>query len=216
MKKLAIIIIAVAVTPAAFAQTNRQGTRPQQGNRENQIVVVEQPRNDAMLLPTEERYELKDLLYTEDYLRKFRTYITREVRMTTREARNFFELYEELQDKKHKLNHEIILAQYKLANGRITDREALRIIDRMADIELEIAKLDKTYLTKYKKILNPTVILMIKVAEEEFQEQYLEDIQRRRYQQNTPVYSTMPVTPKAEQQTPERIVRPQTNNRRSR
>lgn len=200
------------MTTMLFAQA-----RQIQDNR-NQVIV--EKRVEQAIRPIDDRIETKDLLYSDDYLRRFRTYITREVRLSTREANNFFALYEELQAKKHKLNHEIMLAQYKLANDRIiTEREALKIIDRLTDIDLEIAKLEKNYLNKYKRFLSATKILMIKVAEEDFQNQYLEEAQRRRFQQlSTPVYSTMPVAPRTEPtQTPPRTTNTRPgNDRRSR
>lgn len=200
------------MTTMLFAQA-----RQIQDNR-NQVIV--EKRAEQAIRPIDDRIETKDLLYSDDYLRRFRTYITREVRLSTREANNFFALYEELQAKKHKLNHEIMLAQYKLANDRIiTEREALKIIDRLTDIDLEIAKLEKNYLNKYKRFLSATKILMIKVAEEDFQNQYLEEAQRRRFQQlSTPVYSTMPVAPRTEPtQTPPRTTNTRPgNDRRSR
>lgn len=211
MKKVTLTIIGLAITTAMFAQVDaRQTARPVQGNK-NQVIVEQ--RVDQHARPVDDHLGTNDILFSKEYLRSFREFATREARLTTREANQFFTLFDALQNKKHALNHEIMLAEYKLESRGLTEREAQRIIDRLADIDIEIAKLEKSYLAKYKRILSASKILRIKVAEQEFQQIYIDEIQRRRYEQ---VYSTMPVSPRVEpNQTPSRTTVPQ-NNRRQR
>lgn len=210
MKKVTLILAGLAVTATLFAQRN-QATRPVENNR---TPAAEVRRDVAGVTPTGYRNRPGETFYTNDYFRRIREYIIREARLTTREANVFFPLYDAYLDKRADLEIEIRIAQERLLDDRrLTDRQVINLLDRIADLKIEIAKLEKNYINKYKKYLTGVKIRRILVAEDEFNDLYRREI---RPVATPPAYNTVPVAPRDERpQTPPRTTQPQ-NNRRTR
>ena len=103
-------------------------------------------------------------LSREEFRAKQKAFIIEQAGLSKQEAAKFFPVYFELQDKKKKLNDESwdLMRKGKDANNRIA-----------AD------QLDKTYLSKFKKILSSKKIFLVQRAEMRFHREMIKGMNRK-------------------------------------
>lgn len=92
-------------------------------------------------------------------------FITEKASLTPQEAKQFFPLYFELQDKKEKCNHEAWEQRKKGNRKDLTENEYAHIIEGTIQARITTDKLDLEYLKKYKKFLTAKKIFEIQQAE---------------------------------------------------
>lgn len=77
--------------------------------------------------------------------------------LTEAEAKGFWPIYEAYQEDLHKINERMakVINEYALAynKGAIMDKTARKLIDEAIDIDLDEAKLKKSYVPKLSKVL---------------------------------------------------------------
>ncbi len=121
-----------------------------------------------------------------EYWKQQQQFFTEKAELTEQEAKAFFPLYNELQQKKRQLNMEIRRTMRQEPGTVMTEEQSQKAIDARANTNIKIAELEKEYLEKYKQVLPASKILKIQNAEEQFNSQLLKDIQQTRghqYQQ---------------------------------
>lgn len=116
----------------------------------------------------------------EEYKSKQKEYITQKAGLTTEEADAFFPLFFELQKKKFELERNARKDFKKQHNGQMTEEECREYVYNMADIKIEIAKLEKEYTDKYLKVLPPCKILKVQFAEGSFQRDLMKKMTKHR------------------------------------
>ena len=78
--------------------------------------------------------------------------------LTEEEAKKFWPVYEAYQEDLHKINERMakVINEYALAynKGALLDKTARKLIDEASDIDLDEAKLKKSYVPKLSKVLS--------------------------------------------------------------
>lgn len=114
-----------------------------------------------------------------EYWKKQRDFFTSRANLTDDEASKFFPLYNELQQKKMQINHQTRQQAMKPHGTQLTEEEATKFIDALAEAEIRIANLEKEYLQRFKEILPATKILKIQMAEDQFNSELIKEMQQR-------------------------------------
>ena len=103
----------------------------------------------------------------EEFQSRQKEYITQKAQLTPEEAEAFFPLFFELQNKKFTLERE--------ARKSIRRNKG----EKMSDVKIEIARLEKEYCTKYLKVIPACKLVGVQHAETSFQR----DLMRRMMQE---------------------------------
>jgi hypothetical protein len=95
---------------------------------------------------------LRDKIYADKKL-----LVAENMELTEDEAKKFWPIYEAYQEDLHKINERMakVINEYALAynKGAILDKTAKQLIDQAIDVELDEAKLRKSYVPKLSKAL---------------------------------------------------------------
>ena len=106
----------------------------------------------------------KKMMSQEEFRKQQQMFLTERAGLTPEEAKNFFPLYFELQDKKRSYNKE---AWQKLRKGKeagTTEAEYDRIIEDVLQTRITIDQLELEYARKYKQFLSAKKIYQIQKA----------------------------------------------------
>ena len=109
-------------------------------------------------------------------------HITEKLDLTEKEAQQFWPIYNAYDEKMGTLKHEKvrkIRQEIKRNYDTLTDEKAQELLNRLAEAENSIHNERATLATKLKTIISPKKILLLKVAEEEFNRKLFEQIRRR-------------------------------------
>ena len=106
-------------------------------------------------------------LSREEFRAKQKAFIIEQAGLSKQEAAKFFPVYFELQDKKKKLNDESTESQYEEIN------------EKVANNRIAADQLDKTYLSKFKKILSSKKIFLVQRAEMRFHREMIKGMNRK-------------------------------------
>ena len=91
----------------------------------------------------------------EEFCNRQKEFITKHAKLTPEEAKAFFPLFFELQKKKWDINKDTRkLARKKENSSEPTAEEYSALVNKIADAKIEIAKLEKSYIEKYLKIIH--------------------------------------------------------------
>ena len=101
----------------------------------------------------------------EEFRARQEAFITAKASLTTQEAKQFFPLYFELQDKKESINHQAWEQIRKANKDDLTENEYATIVEGTIQARIATDKLDLEYLKKYKKFLPAKKIFEIQRAE---------------------------------------------------
>lgn len=104
-------------------------------------------------------------------------YITKELKLTPAQAKDFWPIYDEYEQKRRQLFHKF-MDQYRNDHPNSSPRDARGYID--ANIEFQEEKLDmmKKYTAKLKTVLSDQQIADLLTAEREFKEMLLKRLHR--------------------------------------
>lgn len=103
------------------------------------------------------------------------SFITEKVNFTPEEAQKFWPLYNEMQEKRNKMNGEY--RSLRRENKETPNYQAIN--EAKINKNIKEAELEKEYYLKYKKILSEEKIYKLFRAEREFQRELLDRIQQR-------------------------------------
>ena len=108
-----------------------------------------------------------------DFRAQQEAFITCQASLTTQEAKQFFPLYFELQDKKESYNRKVWDSMKRGNEDDLTEAEYNNIITGTIQSRIATDKLDLEYLKKYKKFLSAKKIFDIQRAEMKFHRELL-------------------------------------------
>lgn len=115
----------------------------------------------------------------EEFRARQQKFLTEKAGLSEDEAKEFFPIYFELQDKKNEINFNARQTASSRSNSeKLTDEEYTKLIDNLADAKIQIAKLEKEYLGKFKKIVPAGKVLRIQMAESQFGSELIKEMQR--------------------------------------
>lgn len=99
------------------------------------------------------------------------SYITQQLELSPDEAQLFWPLYNEMKNKKEVFHKEFrqLFKNLKRGSENLSEDESIKISDRMADLKVEKAKMEREYHYKFKKVLSAKQILDLHLAEKQFQ-----------------------------------------------
>jgi hypothetical protein len=186
MKRLFIILFSFFVSVSIYGQPGsatssqnpswpqnrpwpqfQQNTQKQGEDNNQQPRISNSPQQAGQFSPTDYRNRQKD-------------FISKHAGLTETEANQFFPLYYELQEKKRDLNREARQQAVHPQNRPFTEEEYTKIVDNMANLDIKIAELEKSYIDKYKKVIPASKILKVQMAEEQFNSEILKDMLHQR------------------------------------
>jgi hypothetical protein len=110
----------------------------------------------------------------EDRIDKIRAqkvaFITERLGLTSKEAQNFWPVYNEYQEKKEKLNAQRRSTReyYKQNANSITDKEVTDILNKVVSIEQQEVALFAEYNEKFKQVLPARKVMQLYIAENQF------------------------------------------------
>jgi hypothetical protein len=115
----------------------------------------------------------------ESFKKRRVVFITKKMNLTDNEAKTFWPICNELQEKKFVLNQQIrkLTREFKNAENEgktHTEEEYLELIMRIKNVEVEVAKLDREYITKFAEIISARKIYLYQEAERQFAREILD------------------------------------------
>lgn len=110
---------------------------------------------------------------------KQKAFIIEQAGLSKQEAAKFFPVYFELQDKKKKLNDESWDLMRKGKDDRQRKANTEEINEKVANNRIAADQLDKTYLSKFKKILSSKKIFLVQRAEMRFHREMIKGMNRK-------------------------------------
>lgn len=118
-------------------------------------------------------------LSREEFRTKQKAYIIEQAKLTKEEAAKFFPIYFELQDKKKKLNDESWNLMRKGKDDKTTEAQYKEINEKIAENRIAADQLDRTYLSKFNKILSSKKIFLVQRAEMRFHREMIKGMHRK-------------------------------------
>ncbi|MCD8183260.1 MAG: hypothetical protein LUE99_09405 [Bacteroides sp.] len=112
-------------------------------------------------------------LSPEEFRTKQKAYIIEKAGLTKEEATKFFPLYFELQDKKREQNDKAWSLIYQGKDEKTTEAQYDAIMEGVFDARIASDRLDKTYYTKFRKILSAKKLYQVQKAEMRFHRELL-------------------------------------------
>lgn len=112
-----------------------------------------------------------------EFRAKKQAYMAEKAGLTEEESEKFFPLYFEFQDKKKEINKDAWGTAKKGIKPDTTDQEYKEIIDNFFTDQEAIAKLEREYIEKYRKVLSDKNIYMLYWAEIKFSRNMLKILQ---------------------------------------
>ena len=113
-----------------------------------------------------------------EFRAKKQAYMADKAGLTKEESEKFFTLYFEFQDKKKEINKDAWGTAKKGIKPDTTDQEYKEIIDNFFTDQEAIAKLEREYIEKYRKVLSDKKIYMLYWAEIKFSRNMLKILQK--------------------------------------
>ena len=122
----------------------------------------------------------------EEFQARQREYITDKAELTAEEAEAFFPIFFELQKKKFSLEREARKGINMKRGEKMSEEQCRQFVDRMGDVKIEVAKLEKEYCTKYLKVLPACKLMRIQHAEISFQRDLMKRMTQHQGFRNKP------------------------------
>ena len=99
------------------------------------------------------------------------SYITQQLELSPDEAQRFWPFYNEMSKNKNAFHLELrqLIRSLNGDSDNLSEDELIKISDRMADLKVEKAKMERTYHYKFKKVISAKQILDLHLAEKQFQ-----------------------------------------------
>ena len=122
----------------------------------------------------------------EEFQARQREYITDKAELTAEEAEAFFPIFFELQKKKFSLEREARKGINMKRGEKMSEEQCRQFVDKMGDVKIEVAKLEKEYCTKYLKVLPACKLMRIQHAEISFQRDLMKRMPQHQGFRNKP------------------------------
>ena len=134
----------------------------------------------AMTVGAQENQKNRPHFSPEEFQAKQKAYITEKAELTPEEAEAFFPLFFELQKKKFELERNARKDFKRNRNEQMTEEECRKFVYNMADVKIEIAKLEREYTEKYLNLLSPCKLRRVLHAEGSFQRDLMKKMTEHR------------------------------------
>lgn len=118
----------------------------------------------------------REPLSKDEFRRHQQEFLTKRAGLDVNEAKQFFPLYFELQDKKQEYNRNVWKSIRRGKETGTSDEEYAQIIEDVVQTRIDIDRMELEYVRKYKKILPPKKIYLIQKAEMRFHRELLRDM----------------------------------------
>lgn len=118
-------------------------------------------------------------LSPDEFRAKQKAFIIEQAGLTKEEAAKFFPMYFELQEAKKKLNDESWSLMRKGRDEKATEAEYEQIVEKISDNRIASDRLDRDYLSKFKKVLSWKKIYLVQRAEARFHREMLRSVNRK-------------------------------------
>ena len=112
-------------------------------------------------------------LSKEDFRNRQKEYFTNQAKLTEDEAKQFFKLYYELQDKKSEMNRSVWQKLRKAKTEELSDEEYNMLSEEIIRTRIQSGELDMAYFKRYEKILPAKKIYLLQKAEMSFHREML-------------------------------------------
>ncbi len=122
--------------------------------------------------------ERKPRISKEEFRERQEEYITRKAQLTKEEAKQFFVLFFELQDKKQKINNKVGCLIHDTKKQSDEEPEYGEVVDKIINSRLESDKLERYYILQYRKFLSDKKIFKVLTAEMNFHRELLKNIKK--------------------------------------
>ena len=119
-------------------------------------------------------------LSAEQFKARQQEYLTKAADLTEEEAKEFFPLYFEMKEKQASVSAEAWKLFREGGKDNAKEGSYKEILDSFTESSLNSARLEKTYLDRFRKILSDKKIYQIKRAEMGFRRDMVRDIWRPR------------------------------------
>ena len=116
----------------------------------------------------------------EEFQAKQKEYITRKAQLTPEEAEAFFPLFFELQKKKFTLERDARRSIKKKRGEKMNEEQCREFVNKMSDVKIEVAKLEKEYSAKYLNVIPACKLLGVQHAEISFQRDLMKKMRQER------------------------------------
>ena len=123
----------------------------------------------AITASAQEQQKKRPHFSPEEFQARQKAYITEKAELSTEEAEAFFPLFFELQKKKFDLERAARKDFKKNRNEQMSEEECRKFVYNIADVKIEIAKLEREYTDKYLEVLPPCKVRRVQHAENSFQ-----------------------------------------------
>lgn len=120
----------------------------------------------------------------EEFQARQREYITNKAELTKAEADAFFPLFFELQNKKFELERNTRKEINVRKPHEMNEEQCQKFVNMMAELKIEIAKLEKEYTEKYLNVLPACKLMRVQHAETSFQRDLMKRMMRQRDNNN--------------------------------
>ena len=139
----------------------------------------------TMLTANAQQQGRKPHFSPEEFQAKQRTYITEKAGLSPEEADAFFPLFFELQKKKFELERNARKDFRKQRGEQMSEEECRAFVYNMADVKIEIAKLEREYTDKYLNVLTPCKVRSVQHAEGSFQRDLMKKMMEQKGNRQT-------------------------------
>lgn len=104
-------------------------------------------------------------------------FITDQLELTSEEAQQFWPIYNEFEDKVEKIKSEDLRPLKKeMRQGDVSDKRAGEILEKLLEAETEMHNARLELVEDLKKVISAKKIIMLKVAEDQFNQKLLDKL----------------------------------------
>ena len=115
----------------------------------------------------------------EEFAQKCDCFITNEAKLTPQEAQKFLPLYHAMKDAQRKLMQEKGQLMREAMKDESNDKQNLKTLERIIAIDRQVVDIEHDYQKKMLKVLSPSKLLKVKMAEKKFERQMLHNMAPR-------------------------------------
>ena len=134
----------------------------------------------ALTASAQEQQNKRPHFSPEEFQAKQKAYITEKAELSAEEAEAFFPLFFELQKKKFELERNARKDFKRQRGEQMSEEECRKFVYNMADIKIEVAKLEREYTDKYLEVLPACKVRRVQHAENSFQRDLMKKMMEHR------------------------------------
>ena len=134
----------------------------------------------ALTASAQEQQNKRPHFSPEEFQAKQKAYITEKAELSAEEAEAFFPLFFELQKKKFELERNARKDFKRQRGEQMNEEECRKFVYNMADVKIEVAKLEREYTDKYLEVLPACKVRRVQHAENSFQRDLIKKMMEHR------------------------------------